>query len=176
MWNDKKIMEFSGSEIFQQRRQRWLQYGRALLTIGILGLLTIALYTLTHSNSTSQQQDSSSRIIQSDEIAIEVFSEKSVVKRAVSDEVNDKIPKNNFQQMSSNELDMDSQHLKMFRRQQNNNNNIVHQHSDNGIYVFKGYKCVPIRKPTKQLEFLRARQRVRGMCVCRFTLLIKIIK
>lgn len=185
MWNDKKrkkcmaMMENSGSaeDIFQRRRQRWMQYGRALLTIGALGLLTIALYSMTH---TAVSAEASSRIVNDeearDDIAIsnneEKFSEKIIIKRAVAafdgTVDNDKIPKNNLNDVESdNELDMDSQHLKIFRRQQSSSNN-VHRHSqqsDNGVYVFKGYKCVPIRKPTKQLEYLRARQRA-GMCVC----------
>lgn len=181
MWNDKKrkkckaMMEYSGSaeEIFQQRRQRWMKYGRALLTLGALGLLTVALYSMTH---TAISAEASSRIVNDeearDDIAIsnnEKFSEKIIIKRAVDSTVDDdKIPKNNLNDVESdNELDMDSQHLKIFRRQQSSSNN-VHRHSqqsDNGVYIFKGYKCVPIRKPTKQLEYLRARQRA-GMCVC----------
>lgn len=184
MWNDKKrkkckaMMEYSGSaeELFQRRRQRWMQYGRALFTIGALGLLTVVLYSMTH---TAISAEASSRIVNDevarDDIAIsnnEKFSEKIIIKRAAvavdSTVDDDKIPKNNLNDVESdNELAMDSQHLKIFRRQQLSSNN-VHRHSqqsDNGVYVFKGYKCVPIRKPTKQLEYLRARQRA-GMCVC----------
>lgn len=171
-------MEYSGSaeELFQRRRQRWMQYGRALFTIGALGLLTVVLYSMTH---TAISAEASSRIVNDevarDDIAIsnnEKFSEKIIIKRAAvavdSTVDDDKIPKNNLNDVESdNELAMDSQHLKIFRRQQLSSNN-VHRHSqqsDNGVYVFKGYKCVPIRKPTKQLEYLRARQRA-GMCVC----------
>jgi hypothetical protein len=160
-------------EIFERRRRRWLQYGRALLTVGVLGLLTVALYAMTHSNSKAEE---SARIIeQSDELAIsynsEEFSEKiKIAKRAVRD---DKMPKSSSEIKpsslndveSDNELDADGQHLKIFRRQQSNGNN-VHRHSDNGFYVHKGYKCVPIRKPTKQLENIRARHRVGMCCLC----------
>lgn len=168
------IMEYQGSreQIFQRRKQRWLQYGRALLTIGVLGLLTIALYSMTHTNSNRKVNDdklNNARIIveENNDIAIsnnsEEFSEKVIAKRAASD---DKIPKRQLQSLndveSDNELDLDGQHLKIFRRQQSSSNN-AHHHSDDGVYIFKGYKCVPIRKPTKQLENLRARHRV-GMC------------
>jgi hypothetical protein len=232
----KSMMENSDSleGIFHRRRQRWLQYGRALLTIGVLGLITIALYAMTHTNAANasaisgaivseeslrfiddevawrrsgseQQRDENNN---SDDIAIsykvdnklEVVSERVIVKRAVDPshktsnviDGDDKMPKNSREASSSeirqqnlskdesdNELGMDSQHQKMFRRQQSNDNNVVHRHSDNKAYVFSanGYKCVPIsqpqqqqrmrlnRKPTKQLGYVRARQRV-GMCVC----------
>lgn len=175
MRNDKiskvdKIMEFRGSreEIFQRRKQRWLQYGRALLTLSILGLITVALYAMTQTNSSKSEHSSASIIeLQSELTMSKNSNEKKLAKRATRD---DKMPKSSeikrqsLNDVESDELDADDQHLKMFRRQQSGGNNI-HRHSD-GFYIHKGYKCVPIRKPTKQLENIRARHRVGMCCEC----------
>lgn len=40
-----------------------------------------------------------------------------------------------------------------------------HRHPDGQVYYYKGYKCVPLSKPSKQLEQLRAHQRS-GMLCC----------
>lgn len=191
MRNDKinekvcNIMEYRSNteEIFQRRKQRWLKYGRAFFTIGILGLITIALYSITHgstngssSNSSISNEESSARFMVIEEKTKSIsaivknehqgLSEKILAKREAKESFSDeKIPKSSNENLNSNsELELDGQHLKIFRRQQLSDNNIPHRHTDNGVYIFKGYKCVPIRKPTKQLEYLRARHR-KGMCV-----------
>lgn len=196
MRNDKinktvcDIMEYqsrnSTEEIFARRKQQWLQYGRALLTIGFLGLITVILYSMTHVKSPNSSSNSNN-LITSEQLSAryivvkdegekqsidtvqrdgnERFSEKIIAKRAATNPSSEeKIPKrseNSFNNLENeNELDSNGQHLKILRRHPPNNNNIRHRHSDNGFYVFKGYKCVPIRKG---VENLRARNRL-GMC------------
>lgn len=125
--------------VYQRRKAQFLTYGRALLTISLLGILTLVLYALTHATS-----EVSANVIQTSE------SNKVISKRHANDD--EIVPKTDSNQVSS--YDNDNQHIKLFRRQQMNND-VVHRHTDDGgIYVFKGYKCVPIRK-TSKLELLR---------------------
>lgn len=54
-------------QLFHRRRTRWLVYGRAILTIATLGLLTVVLYNITHSQSPeSHQEEQRSRLIYAD--------------------------------------------------------------------------------------------------------------
>ncbi|CRK93557.1 CLUMA_CG007090, isoform A, partial [Clunio marinus] len=44
------------NEIYQRRKRCWLSYGRACLTIGILGLLTVCLYAVTQTVSGAHEE------------------------------------------------------------------------------------------------------------------------
>lgn len=181
-------------EIYQRRKKCWLSYGRALLTIGILGLLTILLFFATSGLSNKNDAETHSRVIVTDNNQIELESTSIVesdkttindqlnsnklVKRSVELESEEKRnrnlidkPKNVAQSLNDVNSDdkdpkLESQQLKPFRRQQGSSSNHPHRHPDGDVYYFKGYKCVPIRKPSKQLELLRARQRLSGMLCC----------
>ena len=196
----KLMMEHNvEDEIYQRRKTRWLSYGRALLTIGVLGLLTVLIFTLTQSGSPSNESEHQSRvvviddyresfgkegIVESGKIGETPFNDQStslkIVKRAVDLRSNDNsinTPKNldSSEQilLSLNDVNSevkkptsDNQHLKQLRRQSVSGANQPHRHPDGDVYYFKGYKCVPIRKPSKQLELLRERQRSSGMLCC----------
>jgi hypothetical protein len=184
----KLMMEYNAEEVYQRRKKRWLIYGRALLTIGILGLITIALYAITHSRSSLRESESIKVLVIDDRVdsdqIVEERNNGRKAKRAIDlrsgNEI--KVPKNiqnsenvqshnnnndnnNKNDVNSGELvSLDTEHAKLFRREQTNSD-VAHRHSEDGTYyIFKGYKCIPIRKPSKQLENKRARQRV-GMCV-----------
>jgi hypothetical protein len=61
-------------EMFSRRKKCWLSYGRAILTIAILGLLTVSLYTLTKSNSeTDEEHISKHEIIPHDSEEVTIF-------------------------------------------------------------------------------------------------------
>lgn len=180
-------------EMFQQQRKCWLVYGRALLTITILGLVTAALFAATKSNSDKDEHDSkinvfdestlsrSSRVEllkgfkSDDEAAIAQLNQRRQFKRSVDLRQNDieidllKIPKNSVKSAKSANAvssDNDNQHLKQLQRQGASQNQ-QHRHSDGDIYYFQGYKCVPMRKPQKQFkaDAIRARQNL-GMLCC----------
>lgn len=187
-------------EIYQRRRKCWLGYGRAILTIAILGLVTVALYAVTKSNSHKDEhvsrvivvdgsdpsEASRVEIVESfkgdDEATSDQLDQRRVIKRSVDLRQNDvdidsiEMPKNSVKSVQSlsdasedNDPKMDNQHLKQFRRQ-GGNQNPQHRHSDGDIYYFQGYKCVPIRKPHKQIaqlreDPLRARQYSGMLCV-----------
>lgn len=179
-----KSMMNAEEETYQRQRKCWLGYGRALLTIAILGLFTVALYAVTKSDSSKDEHDSrviviagpgspsgSSREeivekITNGDAASDQLDQRRVFRRSVDQRQNNiegnsiEVPRdfdNSVQSFSDVNSDkrMDSQHLKMFRRQ-GSNQNPEHRHSDGDIYFFQGYKCVPIRKPPKQLAHLRA--------------------
>lgn len=196
------MMEYNTEEVYQRRKRQWLTYGRALLTIGVLGLLTVTLYYVSQNVSNSNEQTEISHMVNS-EIEIEQnqikFDQDESINTndiAIIDEHNnvdddnknkkiinkvkrssDLLNLNNSEQQQNkvvvdeNEIPKDySENLLVHEsserhyRQQQSSNDIVHRHSnDGGIYIFKGYKCIPISKPSKQLENLRARHRV-GMC------------
>lgn len=190
------MMEYNTEdEIYQRRKKRWLTYGRALLTIGILGLLTVVLYKLTYLYSSNESSNitkhasisvSEKVLIKNDKsffMPKDEFKDKIkdvnqiVVKRSVDNEENKSIlinkniditrihqeinnesdnenPKelvNSENSLNNNKESETSQHLKLFRRQQENNDNI-HRHMDGGVYIFKSYKCVPIRKNPENLR------------------------
>lgn len=155
-------------EMYQQRKKCWLTYGRALLTIGILGLLTLSLYAATRSRSHDEEHNSrhvfvvdveSPRLtresVNGDEIQVR---NPKIVRRSVDRRENSReVPKNSESDeraQSLNDVDSgdsdakaDSEHLKLIRRQQGSNGgNLRHQHSDGVTYYFKGYKCVPVLK------------------------------
>ena len=196
------MMEYNTEEVYQRRKRQWLTYGRALLTIGILGLLTVTLYyvsqNVSHSLSNSNEETEKSHMVNS-EIEIEqikfdqdasintndiaIIHENNIDNNNINDNKNKKVKRssdllnlNNSEQqkkvvVDENEIPKDysdnflvHESSERHYRQQQSNNDIVHRHSnDGGIYIFKGYKCIPISKPSKQLENLRARHRV-GMC------------
>jgi hypothetical protein len=195
------MMEYNAEEVYQRRKRQWLTYGRALLTIGILGLLTVTLYyvsqNISYSLSNAKEETELSQIVEIEQNQIKFDPDASINTNDipiidhninVDDNKNKKIINkvkrssdllslvNNSEQqkkvaVDENEIPKDySENLLVHEsserhyRQQQSNNDIVHRHSnDGGIYIFKGYKCIPISKPSKQLENLRARHRV-GMC------------
>lgn len=178
---------------YQRRKTCWLSYGRAILTIAILGLLTVSLYAWSQSHPSNEAEHNSRVIavndatVESDEVSTKILSrtKRSVDLRPNDSENGNSIekPKNSDESedrsvQSLNDINseqapkMDSQHLKLFRRQQNSGLEIQHRHSDGDVYYLTGYKCVPVRKPSKHLELIRARQRlnlprrVSGMLCC----------
>lgn len=196
------MMEYNTEEVYQRRKRQWLTYGRALLTIGILGLLTVTLYyvsqNVSQSLSNSKEETELSHMVNGVEKIEEIDQDDASINMndiAIIHEINNNINSddenknkkvkrssdllniNNSEQQKKqvvedeNEIPKDySENLLVHEsserhyRQQQSSNDIVHRHSnDGGIYIFKGYKCIPISKPSKQLENLRARHRV-GMC------------
>lgn len=160
------MMEYNAEEVYQRRKRLWLTYGRALFTIGILGFLTVGLYAVSQNFWTSSPSNDT-QISQMTENDIKYDnSNKNVNKERTkrsqnSEHENEIIPKD-----YSEILPIHGSSERSHSRRQQSSNNVLHRHSDDGgIYIFKGYKCVPISKPSKQLENLRARHRV-GMCVC----------
>lgn len=150
----KLIMEPNNAEdeMYQRRKRCWLSYGRAMLTIGILGLLTVALIAATQSHSGDD-----SRVIEDKVNDRSIEGDDSVVRKIVKRNV-EPVPKSVESVQSLNDVNsedssvMDEQHMKLLKRQQqgSNQNYIQHRHSDGDVYFFKGYKCVPIRKGTSQ--------------------------
>ena len=203
----KLMMDRNAEDVMYQRRKKyWLSYGRALLTIAILGLLTLSLYVWAQSSKSHNEHEEhnskhvivgedesfpqsgsfkeSEKIIPSDGIAFnDQLRNPRIVKRNANLQDNEnsiKMPKNfdksseqSFQSLndvnSDNDPKMDSEHLKLIRRQQGSNQNLQHRHSDGVTYYFKGYKCVPIRKPEqlKLSDTSRSSNRPRtGMSNC----------
>lgn len=170
----KLIMEPSNAEdeMYQRRKKCWLSYGRAMLTIGILGLLTVALVAATQSHSGEDSHvesgSGSSDVVKGFEDYDEVTMRK-IVRRNV-----DPVPKNVESVQSLNDVNsednsvMDEQHVKLLKRQQqgSDQNYIQHRHSDGDVYYFKGYKCVPIRKTTNRYfdALISQRPGKQGMC------------
>jgi hypothetical protein len=161
-------------EMYQRRKRCWLSYGRAMLTIGILGLLTVGLVVATQSNSGEDSNvDGVNDRIGSKSVSDDEVMLRKIVKRNV-----ESVPKNAESVQSLNDVNsednsvMDEQHMKLLKRQQqgSNQNYIQHRHSDGDVYFFKGYKCVPIRKTTsKYYEALSLRQRQGSpgmLCLC----------
>jgi hypothetical protein len=161
-------LQVADDEVYQRRRQCWLIYGRAVLTVALLGLLTVALYAATSSNSDEEhlaktrvivvedrsgsREDESVKSFKSDEIASD---DREIVKRYVDprrkrDAID--MPKSVEQSAQSlNDVDgdsepkLDNQHLKLFRREGSGETG-PHRHEDGTVYYIKGYKCVPISK------------------------------
>lgn len=161
------MMEYNAEEVHQRRKRLWLTYGRALFTIGILGFLTIALYAASQ-NFWQHSHDDDAQISQM-VTSVDENSEINRIKRSNSE--NEIIPKDDSENLVVDERSVS--------RRQQASNDVLHRHSDDGgIYIFKGYKCIPISKPSKQLENLRARHRV-GMCVhasfCLFFIFIPLL-
>lgn len=159
----KLIMEPSNAEdvIYQRRKRCWLSYGRAMLTIGILGLLTVVLIVATQSKSGDNTEHSSHAIGNSENdrsgshgVVKSIDGDDSVIMRKIVKRNVDPVPKKDESVQSLNDVNsednslMDDQHMKLLKRQQlgSNQNYIQHRHSDGDVYYFKGYKCLPIRK------------------------------
>lgn len=173
-------------EMYQRRKKCWLSYGRAMLTIGILGLLTVVLFAMTQSNSNSGDgAEHNSRVIVVDKILHRSGSHEDGTVKSINDDeaaISRKIVKRNVDLMPKSDEEsaqnlndvnsednpvMDEQHIKLLKRQQqgSSQNFIQHRHSDGDVYFFKGYKCVPIRKPSKPL-YAPLTLRQPGMCCC----------
>jgi hypothetical protein len=182
-------LQVADDEMYQRRRKCWLIYGRAILTIAVLGLLTVVLYSMTKSSPDEEHfskvrvivvddrsgshEDESVKSFKSDEIALsdDLNRHRKLVKRNVDasrERVSFEMPKNiesgEQSAQSLNDVDedsepkLDSQHLTLFRRQ-GASENVRHRHADGIVYYIKGYKCVPIRKPSSSPQELRAPQR-----------------
>lgn len=148
-------------EMYQRRKKCWLSYGRAMLTIGILGLLTVVLFALTQSNSSDGAEHNSRVIVDNksgsheDEIVKSIIDDETAMSRKIVKRSVDLVPKSVVESLndvnSENNPIMDDQHMKLLKRQQqgSNQNHIQHRHSDGDVYFFKGYKCVPVRKNPK---------------------------
>ena len=184
----KLIMEenVEADEVFRRRKKCWLSYGRALLTVSVLGLITVLLFTVTQSKTDEHSsrvlvvesvssEDELVKKFNADEAAINKQSEtKKRVERSV-DGVNressseSKVDTNSLNDVNNeNNPLMDNEHLKLIRRQQGSNpNELQHRHSDGAVYYFKGYKCVPIRKlPKSSPANLVMPDRKFGMLCC----------
>lgn len=78
----QQIQRELDDQLFHRRRRRWLVYGRAILTIASLGLLTVILYNVTHTTTSNVDESSSqSRLMNNvgnDAHEISSKSEKSV--------------------------------------------------------------------------------------------------
>lgn len=163
----KLIMEQRNAEdeMYQRHKKCWLSYGWAMLTIGILGLLTVAIFAMTQSNSGDATEHNSRVIVDEvfhrsgshgDEVLRSINDDEAAINRKIVKRNVDLVPKSDDESAqnlndvnSENNPIMDEQHMKLLKRQQqgSNKNHIQHRHSDGDVYYFKGYKCVPIRKP-----------------------------
>lgn len=185
------MMEFQNvDELYQRRKRRWLSYGRALLTIGILGLITVFLLAVTQSSGRQKGEEHLSQVISADEEQLihqsetvesrkdgdspisDQLANRKVVKRSVA--VDRKVPKklDSNEAQSLNDVNSDSdpktdnQHSKLFRRQHGTSSNPRHLHSNGDVFYRIGYKCTPIRKPSKlkPLELKRPRDQSGRLC------------
>jgi hypothetical protein len=154
-------------QLFHRRRRRWLIYGRAILTIASLGLLTVILYNLTHTTKSSlddEESTSKSLFMNVGNVHAHKISSKSVsiedetVRKLNNDETARKVKRNIVPKIIVNnvksaedeeyndiQLNADEQHDEKLQRRATNHKNIRHRHSDGDAYYLRGYKCVPIK-------------------------------
>jgi hypothetical protein len=162
-------------QLFHRRRRRWLVYGRAILTIATLGLLTVILYSVTHTTESQEShQEQRSRLINVDggndgrgrSVSIEdetvrKLNDDETAKRVESERVKRNVPKivvNSRSEEATDEdndiqLDTDEHHEKLQRRA-SNHENLRHRHSDGDVYYLRGYKCVPIKTSSQYRPLL----------------------
>jgi hypothetical protein len=164
-------------EMYQRRKKCWLSYGRAMLTIGILGLLTVALVAATqsHSGEDSHVDSVNDRSGSGSSEVVKGINDDEVMMRKIVKRNVDPVPKNIESVQSLNDVNsednsvMDEQHMKLLKRQQqgSDKNYIQHRHADGDVYFFKGYKCVPIRKTTHRYfdALISKRPGKQGMCL-----------
>lgn len=147
-------------QLFHRRRRRWLVYGRAILTIATLGLLTVILYSVTQTTTESQEssrlminvgdaqprqsvsiEDETVRKMKNDETASNEQQKSERVKRNVP-----KIVVNSSGSREDNDIQLDTdEHHEKLQRRASNHNNQRHRHSNGDVYYLRGYKCVPIK-------------------------------
>lgn len=176
------MMELQNAEdeMYQRRKKRWLSYGRALLTLGILGLITVFLVAVTKSTSAHKGEEHQSRgvedqlvhrseIVESgidDEIPVIKHHEK--FKRSINEsDVKHKVPKS-LADDRTNDVDIDDFPKIKPSHQQDASLHPHNRHYYGEVHYFKGFKCVPhvtIRKPLKPLELKRPRERSGMLCL-----------
>lgn len=160
-------------QLFQRRRARWLVYGRAILTIATLGLLTVVLYNITHTKAQSHDDEQRARLVfggnsdidarqpPSQSVSYQEARTVATLSHAESHRAKRNVPKIVVNSRSSSEarsglkdendiqLDSDDEirHVEKLQRRvvnQAHHNSHRHRHSDGYIYYLKGYKCVPV--------------------------------
>lgn len=168
-------------KMYPWRKKCWLRYRRALVAIGILGLLTVALIAVTQSSSNefnklthleyqkkTYEVEIKENVVKSDVNSIN----REIVKRSVDLETSKnsietpKSLKQSAQILNDINIDekdtkLESQHFKHSRQQSSPSE--PHRHPDGNVYYFTGYKCVPARKSEKRPERLRSPHRSSGM-------------
>lgn len=158
----KLMMKLKNEEqIYQRRKRRWRGCGH--LNIGIIGLITIFLLTVTHSSEEHSLNHQNSKVNESP--LIDQLINHKIVKRSIDPKVPKKLDSNEAQSLndvnSDSDSKLDKQHQTLYRRQQGTSPNPRHVHSNGDVYFFKGYKCVPIRKPSNRpAELKKPRSRV----------------
>lgn len=178
-------------ELFHRRRARWLVYGRAILTIAALGLLTVVLYSMTHQRAPAGDEQrsrmvfggvpSSQSVSVEDETVVKLNEEAAAA--AVEHRSKRNVPKIVVNSRSAsareslkdeNDIQFDSSssssrsdeigHVEKLQRRvvnQAHHNSHRHRHSDGDLYYLKGYKCVPVTKSSSTMR--RNRPRLPGM-------------
>lgn len=172
-------------EAHLRRKRRWLSYGRALLTIGILGLATVGLLAMTQSTDTHDEHFSRTVVENGDQMPqkkeivespiIDQLTNRQIVKRSAVNKVSRGVPKKivNNEANSLNEVNyidsdlrMDHKQLNPIRSAQGSSPNLRHVHSNGDVYYFKGYKCVPMRKPLQSPAEIKRPPAGSGMLCC----------
>ena len=158
-------------EIYKRRKKCWLSYGRALIVLGILGLLTVSLYIVTQSSFSgksisdenlngSQGDEKIDEIKRLDESVHNQLATHKRIKRNVrsldnSSNTSINVDNSDENLLSLNDLEekdlkLDNHHLKQLSRQPDSSQ--PHRHPDGDLYYYKGYKCIPIRRASKISE------------------------
>ena len=139
------------------RKKTWRSCGgRTLLVFGILA----SQFIVTTTSSKAEGVDPVSNVMIISENEQNVKFVKNEINSKLFDDRNEENLKRNLNDIDS-ALKTDKEHLKLFRRQ-GTNQSFQHRHSDGITYYFKGYKCVPVRKPSRKFEALRGYTRTVG--------------
>lgn len=179
-------------QLFQRRRARWLVYGRAILTIATLGLLTVVLYNITHTKAQSHDDEQRARLVfggnsnidarqpPSQSVSYQEARTVATLSHGESHRSKRNVPKIVVNSRSSSEargglkdendiqLDSDDEirHVEKLQRRvvnQAHHNSHRHRHSDGYTYYLKGYKCVPVPVTKSSSSSRRNRPRLPGM-------------
>lgn len=175
-------------EAHLRRKRRWLSYGRALLTIGILGLATVGLLAMTQSTDSHDEHFSRTVVENRDQMPhkkeivenpiFDQLPNRQIIKRSAENKakkVNRGVPKKivNNEANSLNEVNYIDSDLRMDHKQSNpkrseqgSSPNLRHVHSNGDVYYFKGYKCVPMRKPLQSPAEIKRPHDRSGMLCC----------
>lgn len=156
-------------DLYQRRKKRWLSYGRALMTLGILGLITVFLVIVTKSNN---RDEHSSRIIVVNEEKFvhrsEIFDGSKEDESHVEKQRESRVKRSVDNEVPKNSVDSDERANEVSKLiRQDPSSNFEDRRHYGEVYYFKGFKCHPHVPIRKLLEFKRPREHWSGMCcVC----------
>lgn len=163
-------LQLSAEDVmYQRRKNRWMSYGRALIAICALGLITVILIVLTRTSFSDKihsmdSGDLKQMSYQEIEVENHVDADKvlirEIVKRSVSFPYN--AITNNSRSKFRRKLYRKNSLTKSLDVKKTLNlkkiKNFNHSHSDGQTYFLQGYTCVPIFKLPKYLEMSRNTQ------------------